>query len=327
MRRALERFARHLWYARGEPGTPWRLAAGLYRAALGRRWQRPLQRPLRPVVVVGNLTVGGSGKTPVVLALAAALSARGRRVAIISRGYGGRRTRHPRRVNQGDDPREVGDEPALLAEASAVPVWIGARRRAVLEAAVAAGAEVVVSDDGLQHRALPRSFEIVVIDGVLGFGNGCLLPAGPLRSPPERLEQADAVLIRGPVDDPPWPGAVFELEASALVDLNGADRREPDALAGRKVSAVCGVGNPDQFAAQLGRLGMQVELVAFPDHHDYRRRDLEEVPGPIVTTAKDAVKLRNLSPLPQPVWVLEVRAMLPQELVDSVLTHVGEFKP
>ncbi|TVS12307.1 MAG: tetraacyldisaccharide 4'-kinase [Wenzhouxiangella sp.] len=327
MRRALERYARRLWYGSAEPGPAWRLAAGLHRAALGRRWQRPAERPSRPVVLVGNLTVGGSGKTPVVMALARLLTARGLRVAIISRGYGGRRTSRPRRVNSADDPRQVGDEPAMMAGSSEVPVWIGVDRRRVFEAAVAAGAEVVLSDDGLQHRALPRSFEIVVIDGERGLGNGFLLPAGPLRSPPERMAQADAVVVRGPCDGPSLPGQVFELEASALVELNGSDRRGPDGLAGRQVSAVCGIGNPDQFAAQLGRLGMRVELFAFPDHHVYRAGDLDGIPGPVVTTAKDAVKLRTLGSLPERVWVLEVQARLPQPLVDSVLTHVGQFRP
>lgn len=326
MRGRLEQYAQRLWYGQPRP-TPWVLLATLYRASLGSRWQRSGDRPPCPVIVVGNLTVGGTGKTPVVLALVHELQRAGLSVAVISRGYGGAVGRGPERVAREADPRHVGDEPALLAASLDSPVWVGRSRQRALAAALADGAQVVVSDDGLQHRGLARSFEIVVVDGRRGFGNGRLLPAGPLRCPPVRIEQADRVLVRAPRLASALPtGADFTLEAKALVNPEG-QRRSPDSLSGQTVTAVCGIGHPEQFRAQLESLGMQVDLRAFPDHHDYRAPDLEGLSGPIVTTTKDWVKLRRLERLPAGLEALEVEARLPSELLTDVLGHVREFQP
>lgn len=326
MRGALERYAQRRWYCGRRPGLLWRGLAGLYRLVLARRWQRPGGIPPCAVVVVGNLTVGGTGKTPVVAALAAALAAAGWKPAIVSRGYGGRGHGRPRCIGPDADPVEVGDEPAMLAALGGAPVWVCSQRRLALEEALAAGADVVIADDGLQHAALPRSFEILVIDGERGLGNGWLLPAGPLRSPPARLGQVDAVLLRGPVLRPDGPaGLPFKLEPTTLAELGGQGRCAPDSLSGQAVSAVCGIGNPDQFARQLEGLGMQVSLYPFPDHYRYRVDDLEALPRPIVTTAKDAVKLRRLEGVSAGIHVLEVRAVLPPELIARVLEHVREF--
>jgi len=327
VRQLLERYFQGLWY--GERSFRlWSPFSRLYRLGLGSGWRRPCERPPCPVIVVGNLTVGGTGKTPVVMAVARHLLRCGLKPAIISRGYGGSPGRCPARVDKDADPRRVGDEPALMAASVGVPVWVARRRRLALDAAHAAGADVVISDDGLQHRDLPRSFEIVVIDGQRGLGNGLLLPAGPLRCPVERLAQADGVLLRRPCSaaDLP-PGRVFELQALALSSLDGRERRAPTSRSGQAVTAVCGIGHPGQFAAQLKALGMRVELRAFPDHHRYRRADLAGLAEPIITTAKDAVKLRRLTPLPSGVEVLEVEARLPDALVDELVSHVREFQP
>ena len=327
MRHRLESFARRLWSTQRPPALL-RGLSRLYRYALGSNWQRPAERPACPVIVVGNLTVGGTGKTPVVMALARHLLGAGHKPAIISRGYRGKSGRSVRRVEPGDDPRQVGDEPALMAASLEVPVWIARRRSLALQAALEHGADVVIADDGLQHRDLPRSFEIVVVDGRRGLGNGCLLPAGPLRGPPERLEQADRILIKGPRTAPDLPsGPSFELRALALVSLADGSRRPPDSLAGRQVSALCGIGHPDQFASLLEKLDMRVELHAFPDHHDYRLSELDGIDGPIVTTAKDAVKLKTLGSLPVAVEVLEVEAALPAGLIADLVDHVRKFRP
>lgn len=327
MRRRLERFARRLWYG-GRPSPVWLGLSRLYRLGLGAKWGRPTERPPCPVIVVGNLTVGGTGKTPVVMALARSLLQAGLKPAIISRGYGGRPGRAVVRVRPGDDPGRVGDEPALMAASLDVPVWIARRRRLALEAALSAGAEVVIADDGLQHRDLARSLEIVVVDGGLGLGNSRLLPAGPLRCPVERLEQVDHVLLRAPCSAPDLPaGEVFELRPMALTGLHDRLRREPTSSSGQSVTAVCGIGHPEQFQALLERLGMRVELKAFSDHHRYRGSDLAGLARPIITTAKDAVKLRALEPIQTGVEVLEVEAALPVGLVDAVVGHVREFRP
>ncbi|MGY6555068.1 MAG: tetraacyldisaccharide 4'-kinase, partial [Wenzhouxiangella sp.] len=277
--------------------------------------------------VVGNLSVGGTGKTPVVMALAQHLLDSGFKPAVISRGYGGHVGRGPEQVEPPVDPSHVGDEPALIASALDVPVWVGSRRRWALEAAVAAGADVVIADDGLQHRQLPRSFELVVVDGLRGFGNGRLLPAGPLRCPIQRLAEADRVLLRGPCTGPDLPAGIpFRLKPLALRDLTGKQPQPPDSLAGQSVSAVCGIGHPEQFAGQLEALGMQVELHAFPDHHRYACADLLKLPRPIVTTAKDAIKLRRLEPVPAGIHVLDVAAELPLALLQDLVEHVREFQ-
>lgn len=327
MRRRLECYAKQLWTTQ-RPPLLWRGLSRVYRHALGSHWKRPAERPPCPVIVVGNLTVGGTGKTPVVMALARHLLGAGLQPAIISRGYRGRPGRAVRRVEPGDDPQLVGDEPALIAASLDVPVWIARRRRLALNAALEHGADVVIADDGLQHRDLPRSFEIVVIDGQRGLGNGWLLPAGPLRGPPERLGQAERILIKAPVTARDLPsGSVFELRPLALAALADGRRGPPDGLAGRAVSALCGIGHPAQFVSLLEALGMRVDLHAFPDHHAYRLVDLDGIDEPIVTTAKDAVKLRALGSLPVSIEVLEVEAALPAELVAGVVDHVRKFRP
>ena len=328
MRRILERYANRLWYQpEHPPGPAWRLLSGIHARIKRRQWDRPSAVPTVPVIVVGNLCAGGSGKTPVVAALAELLVAQGSSPAIISRGYGGRSQTRPVQVHGDSDPAAVGDEPVLLADRSGVPVWVCTHRRLALAAAVEAGADVVLSDDGLQHRALPRSYEVVVLDGQRGFGNGWLLPAGPLRQPLARLDAVDAVLVRGPCTVAGLPGEMFDLSVTALVALSSGHRQSPDALAGQSVDALCGIGNPQQFSALLASLGMQVRLRAFPDHHRYRPSDIDHWPGPVVTTAKDAVKLARLDLSRADVLVLEIEARLPQEFEQAVLAHVREFQP
>lgn len=325
MRQHVENYAKEIWYGR-RSARGWTSLSWLYQKALGSRWHRPTERPPIPVIVIGNLSAGGTGKTPVVMRVARHLIESGFKPAVISRGYGGKVGRGPARVEPQADPGRVGDEPALIAAGLECPVWVGARRRLTLNAAVAAGAEVVIADDGLQHSDLPRSFEIVVVDGARGFGNGRLLPAGPLRCPIERLAEADRVLLRGPCSRAELPaGTPFELKPLALRDLAGTKSEAPTSLAGQTVSAVCGIGHPEQFAAQLEALAMKVELHAFPDHHRYQPKDLANLARPIVTTAKDAIKLRRLQPAPEDVRVLDVEAALPSALLQDLVEHVREF--
>lgn len=324
MRASLERRLNRIWYGPDSPGPGLRLLSNLHGRWLGQRWRRPTEKPPLPVIVVGNLSAGGAGKTPVVIALAVHLNQAGHRVAVISRGYGGRKQISPLKVESDTDPAECGDEPLLIARSLDVPVWVCIERAAALAAARAAGAEIVIADDGLQHRALARSFEICVVDGQRGLGNGRLMPAGPLRQPPERLAEVDQVLVKGAGFE--FPGLLrYELVAQALTRLDGSDPVPAESWSGRQVDAVCGIANPNQFFASLTALGMDVRGHPKPDHHLFRTSDFSGLNGPIVVTAKDAVKLTGMG-LGQEVRVLSVRASLPPGLLQRIDQHLQGFQ-
>ena len=259
-----------------------------------------------PVIVVGNLTAGGSGKTPLVLWIAEFLRAKGWRPGIVSRGYKGK-SESPRAATIASDPAEVGDEPVVLARRSGCPVWVGADRVQACAALRAQNAEVdvLVLDDGLQHYALRRDLEIAVVDA-RGFGNGGFLPAGPLREPPSRLRSVDAVVSHGA----PVRGYAMQLDGDVLHRMTDArDRQVAAAFAGKKAHAVAGIGDPQRFFRQLASFGIQVVPHPFPDHHPFQPQELEFGDGlPVLLTEKDAVKLRGAA---RPDWwVLPVTAKL-----------------
>jgi len=246
-----------------------------------------------PVVVVGNLTVGGTGKTPLVLALAAALRRSGMHPGILSRGYGGSGA-EPRAVRAADDAGRVGDEPLLLAERSGCPVWIGANRAAAGRALLAAhpDCDVILCDDGLQHYRLRRDFEIAVEDE-RGLGNGMLLPAGPLREPAGR--RVDATVVNA---DQSRSGAfAMRIVPASLHRVADAPARVMQSeLSGKKLHAVAGIGNPGRFFAALSRMGLAFSPHAFPDHYAFRPADLEFADCDFVLmTEKDAVKCRHFA--------------------------------
>jgi tetraacyldisaccharide 4'-kinase len=279
-----------------------------------------------PVLIVGNLTAGGSGKTPLVLWIAEHLSANGWRPAIVSRGYGGE-TRGPKAVSLISQPAEVGDEPMILARRSGCPVWVGADRLAVIGALRSAHPEVdvLVLDDGLQHYRLARDLEIAVVDA-RGFGNGFLLPAGPLREPRSRLRSVDAVVSH----DAPVEGYAMKLHGSEFHRMTDAtDRRAPEAFSGQKVHAAAGIGDPGRFFRHLARLGIAAIEHPFPDHHAFRAEDLDfgERPGegaPVLLTEKDAVKLRRFA---RPNWwVLPVTAQVDPAFGDWLIRRLDEFR-
>lgn len=307
------------WLAAAYAGAPWltllRPLEAVYRAAAARRteayaagrrtaWQAPV-----PVIVVGNLTLGGTGKSPLVAWLAAWLAERGYRPGILSRGYGGKSDAYPLRVEDQTPVAESGDEPRMLADQTGVPVVVDPNRPRGARALLAAGCDILISDDGLQHLALGRDLELVVVDGVRGFGNGRCLPAGPLREPLSRLDSVDAVVINGEAYFTPPPGAfTMALAPVAWRRLGDGERRvlSPPPFAG-PVHAVAGIGRPARFFATLATLGVEVIPHAFGDHHAYRAEELDfGDPRPLVMTAKDAVKCRDLAPADS--WVLEVAA-------------------
>jgi tetraacyldisaccharide 4'-kinase len=252
-----------------------------------------------PVVVVGNIATGGTGKTPVTIWLANCLKDRGFRPGIASRGYGGIVGRAPLPVADDSDPRTVGDEPLLMARRAVCPVVVHPDRVAAAATLIEMGCDVIVADDGLQHYRLKRRFEIAVIDGARGFGNGRLLPAGPLREPVSRLHSVDQVMLQGGdagVTERSITNAAtrFELSVSGVHDLQSRITEPLEAFRGRSVHAVAGIGNPQRFFRLLESTGIRVIPHAYPDHASISRRALEFDDGlDVLMTEKDAVKMRG----------------------------------
>jgi tetraacyldisaccharide 4'-kinase len=288
-------------------------AVGVRRLTYRAGWRRTERLPV-PVVVIGNLVAGGTGKTPLVLWLTEALRARGFRPAIVSRGYGGANDQ-PCEVAIGGDAVRYGDEPLLLAERGGVPVWIGRDRASAARAAIAAhpDRDLVICDDGLQHYALARDFEIAVEDE-RGYGNGLLLPAGPLREPPSR--QVDATVVNGA---PARSGAfAMRLEPAGLRGVRDPRRTaDADALGRQRLHAVAGIGNPARFFATLGSLGLAFTPHAFPDHHAFTPGDLDFPDcDAVLMTEKDAVKCRAFPR--DDLYALRVEARVDERLADLV---------
>jgi tetraacyldisaccharide 4'-kinase len=327
--------AERIWYRPGGWGLALAPLGGLFAAVAGRRrqWlQRRYQgrRFAAPVVVVGNLAVGGTGKTPLLIALAEQLRARGRRPGVVSRGHGGRPGPEPVLVTPAHPAAVVGDEPRLIALTTGCPVVVCPDRRAAVDWLLAnCACDLVLSDDGLQHYRLHRDFEIVVIDGARGLGNGRCLPAGPLREPPARLAAVDAVVVNGGDYRPPVPALRMRLQPTALRHLASGRRlpaTAPPAEWGPqpRVHAVAGIGHPARFRATLERLGMRVELRALPDHHPLCAADLRfDDALPVVITAKDAVKCEGFAD-PR-LWVLEVAAELAPEDWAQLLSKIDQL--
>jgi tetraacyldisaccharide 4'-kinase len=275
-----------------------------------------------PVIIVGNLTVGGSGKTPLVIWIAEFLKSKGWVPGIVSRGYGARIT-EPRAATVAAEAGEVGDEPILLSRRGGCPVWVGAERVQVAARLRAAHEDVnvLVLDDGLQHYAMRRDIEIAVVDA-RGLGNGFLLPAGPLREPRSRLRSVDAVVSHASSTR----GYAMRLEGDVLHRMTDARERQPlKAFAGQRVHAVAGIGDPNRFFVHLGKAGLKVVPHPFPDHHPFTPRDLEfGDDAPVLLTEKDAVKLRGVA---RPGWwVLPVSAQLDPAFGTWLLGKLDEWR-
>jgi tetraacyldisaccharide 4'-kinase len=323
------------WSKRGFVAALWLPLAGLFfavsalrRAAYRAGWLRS-ERLAVPVIVVGNIAAGGSGKTPVVIWLAAALKARGFTPGILSRGYGGSASM-PTAVQADSDPAQVGDEPVLLASRTACPLWVGRDRVAAGRALLAAHPEVnvLLTDDGLQHYRLQRSAEIVVLDETI-LGNAWPLPAGPLREPISRLASASLLICNGAISAclksrlPPVPQADMRLEARQFYRLGPpAEKRGAADFSGQRLHALAGIGNPERFFTTLRGLGLKLESArAFPDHHAFTEADLRLPAGEVLLlTEKDAVKCAALAPADA--WVLPVEARIDDAALDLLLEHL-----
>jgi len=272
----------------------YRALARLRREAYQRGWRSPVEMPV-PVIVVGNVSVGGTGKTPFVIWLADQLKQRGRKVGIVTRGYRGKGKEWPAAVSPDSDPEEVGDEPVLLARRTRCPVVAGPDRVACVEALLEdARVDVVLSDDGLQHYRLARAFEIAVVDGARGMGNGLCLPAGPLREPASRLQEVDAIVVNGAG----WGHAgVFRAAAvvTKVYHLKDGAERTLDSFRKEPVHAVAGIGNPQRFFDLLLDADLDVEAHPLDDHAEITLDELTfDEPGAVLITEKDAVKCEHL---------------------------------
>lgn len=305
-----------------------RLRRALYR----RGWLRA-QRLAVPVVVVGNIVAGGAGKTPVTIALVEALRARGFKPGVVSRGYGGT-ARRPMLLVAQPDPALVGDEPALIRMRTGVPVAIGADRPAAAALLPGEGVDVVIADDGLQHYALARDVEVCVVDGARGLGNRRLLPAGPLREPPSRLDEVDFVVVNAGSATRPRLGSdapdrqriaagfPMRLHGDVARNVRDGSLRPLADFSGMRVNAAAGIGHPPRFFDALRASGIEVVEHAFPDHHRYAAGDLDFRDGlPVLMTEKDAVKCRAFA---QPDWwSVAVTGELPDAFFDAVAARVA----
>ncbi|WP_047393067.1 tetraacyldisaccharide 4'-kinase [Chitinibacter sp. ZOR0017] len=338
----LEALLLRIWYCPRPPLLAWLLwpLSGLFaalaavnKACFKLGLKATIQLPV-PVVVVGNITVGGTGKTPLTIALARRLAELGWQVGIISRGYGGA-AQQPTEVLPDSLPATVGDEPLLLRRATGVPVFVARQRAAAGQALLARypAVNLLLCDDGLQHYALGRALEICVVDGARGLGNGLRLPAGPLRESPARLRTVNAVVVNGvsaiesiksiAIDEYPAgylgdyqmtlaAGACYRLDQPSLTATAAS-------LPVRGVlHALVGIGNPERFFATLRAQGYAFRPCAFPDHHAFVPADLPVLGADdaLIVTEKDAVKLAAMNPPPPSdrIWVLPVAAQLSPDL-------------
>jgi len=306
------------------------LLSALRRAAYRHGWLSSKKLAV-PVVVIGNINVGGVGKTPLSLALLQTLQQRGVRVGVISRGYGGQH-QQALRVAADADPLLVGDEPLLLA-ASAAPVVVGRDRVAAGEYLLQQhpDLQLILSDDGLQHYRLARDLELVVMDGNRGLGNGHLLPAGPLREPASRLDSVDAIVVNGGTGLPGLPARLpqfcMRLQCTSLQPLDDAlgERQVADFI-GQPVLAMAGIGHPERFFNTVRSLGLTLEqTLVYPDHHPFSAADMPAGELPVLVTSKDAVKLRRVihdAAQRARLWVLPVTAELTPDLAGWLLSRL-----
>jgi tetraacyldisaccharide 4'-kinase len=321
------------WYADHPALRLLRPLEGLYRRVVESKRARflagqgEIYRAPVPVLVVGNITVGGTGKTPLILWMIEHCRLRGLRVGVVSRGYGAKPPSLPWRVTAGQSASQAGDEPLLIVQRSGVPMMIDPdRSRAVQALLETEPLDLILSDDGLQHYRLARDLELVLIDAARGLGNRRCLPAGPLREPVERLESVDALLYNGASVDRE-DGYAFQLRPSALVNLRTGERKAVDFFpAGQAVHAVAGIGNPQRFFNTLEGLHWRPVAHAFADHAVYSAQSLTFSPAlPVVMTEKDAVKCRPFAA--DDWWYLAVDAVPSDAFVSWFDSQLSRLLP
>lgn len=323
MRAGLENWLLRQWYTTRQP--PWflRLLEPVYRTVFQREQRKGQSvsaryRSKTPLIVVGNITTGGSGKTPLVIRLCQIALEMNLRPGIVSKGYG-RKSSDTRVVDADSDPQTCGDEPILLSIRTGVPVVVSAHRSHAISKLDEMHLDLIFSDDGLQQTDLQRDLEFCVIDGARGLGNGHLLPAGPLREPAARLDQVDFIISNGVWNEAPAGAEVTQmhLEAGKVCSLD--DTREMPIAQFQQmhgtmpIHAFAGIGHPQRFFNMLEAHGIEVSSHAFPDHHRFARRDFDSIKSgsAIIMTEKDAVKCRVLGL--KNAWYIPVETRLPEE--------------
>ena len=286
-----------------------------YRLGVKKSWRAPV-----PVVVVGNLTAGGNGKTPVVIWLVEQLQQRGIRVGVVSRGYGGKAEHYPLLLDDTTTTSQAGDEPVLIYQRTGAAIAVAPRRSEAVQMLVEkAQPQLIITDDGLQHYALARDKEIVVVDGIRRFGNGWWLPAGPMRERTSRLASVDAVITNGGEAQPGEIG--MTLQPDEAVNLLTGERRPVHTLG--NVVAMAGIGHPPRFFATLQQCGLTpIRTVSLADHQALSESDVEKLVQPgqtLLMTEKDAVKCRVFVTGHDNWWFLPVDAHLAQPQADALL--------
>lgn len=319
----------HYWYSRSPLIWPLLPLSGLFfllsslRRLLYRFGLLRSYRPSIPIVIVGNISVGGTGKTPLVVWLCQFLRDQGFNPGIINRGYQGKATIWPQQVTATSDATQVGDEAVLLAQRTGCPVVAGPKRIDSVKLLEQQGCDIVISDDGLQHYALQRDIEIAVIDGERRVGNGFLLPAGPLREGIGRLQHIDFVVCNGGRAE--QGEFLMQVIASDVVSVSEPTKRSPLSIfAGKKVTAVAGIGNPERFFSTLKQAGVEVVRRVFPDHHHFSAADLDAADNPLLMTEKDAVKCRTIAPVDS--WYLSVEAKFNDDFAQHLKLRVNQLK-
>ena len=332
MRAALENWLLRHWYGSQQP--PWllRLLEPLYKSVFHRKQQKAQSISNRyqantPVIIVGNITVGGTGKTPLVIHLCQLAQQLNLKAGIASTGYG-RQGRDTQLVTADSDSRLCGDEPVLLAKRTGMPVVVAEKRLDAVKLLDSMKLDIIISDDGLQATNIKGDIEICVIDGSRGFGNGHLIPAGPLRESVDRLSTVDYLVSNGQWQNKPDGLDVHEmvLKASAVQSVVNSDSVSVEEFvqnhAGKEVHAVAGIGNPERFFSMLKNLGIMAECHGFPDHHEFSPTDFGvfNPSAVIVMTEKDAVKCRDLNL--KNAWFLPVDSHLTDEFEKQLTTHL-----
>ena len=328
MKKSLARWATDIWYKDPFIGV-WLMPLGflfsdavkfrkfLYRHGVLKTHTLPV-----PVIVVGNITVGGTGKTPLVIWLAGFLKDSGFKPGIISRGYGGQAESWPQWVSADSDAKNVGDEALLIAKQTACPMAVGPLRAdAAILLLKQADCNVILSDDGLQHYALNRDIEIAVIDGERRFGNGYCLPAGPLREPIERLQSVDLIIVNGEKSED--NEFSMQLVGDTVVNLVTGEQKYLKEFNAVDCHALAGIGNPERFFKLLDTAGLICTTHSFPDHYQFQRHDIEFSDNkPVLMTEKDAVKCTEFAGKQH--WYLPVKAVPEPGFSEQLLNLLRE---
>ena len=316
-----------IWYKKHPAGIllmPLSLVFGgmvWLRKSLYRLGVLPSERLPVPVIIVGNISVGGTGKTPLLIWLAAMLTATGHKPGIISRGYGGQAQSWPQTVTPDSDAKTVGDEALLLAKQTACPTVVGPKRVAAAKQLLKeSGCTVILSDDGLQHYALHRDLEIAVIDGERRFGNGYCLPQGPLREPVNRLQTVDFIVING--DQNGLEGYQMRVSGDTAINLATAESRPLSQFANETCHAFAGIGNPERFFNMLKAAGLNCQTHSFPDHHPFQATDIQfNDKQAVLMTEKDAVKCAAFADRRH--WFVPVSAEFEAGFAEKVLAQLN----